>query len=170
MEKFNFSQPADQKKFEELPSEQKEQIIEDAHEEASKKNWENTLERVKNLEWSKGQSCSEYLLQRTIDEYNKGVVDEKRKWRMPTKDELVASIEQKLIDNTPRNYDNTLRWSWSGTKVLEKRYCVEYNEDETGIAFEGMKDTEVHLVVKYNGDVDTAAMNTYGLRLVRDKK
>jgi hypothetical protein len=42
MEKFNFSKPEDQKKFEELPSEQKEQVVEDAREEAIK-----MVERIK---------------------------------------------------------------------------------------------------------------------------
>lgn len=161
MEKFDFTKFEDQKRFEELPSEKKEELIAESHDEAKKEERERMIEIVKKLDWSKRMSANSWEIDSIIEEYNKGVSDENLKWRLPTKDELVAAIEANVIDNHGEGmFDNRTRWSWSGTKVIEKRWDSEKGE---------FVDKENVFVVKANGEVDTAILYHYGLRLARKK-
>ncbi|EKE25636.1 MAG: hypothetical protein ACD_5C00089G0001 [uncultured bacterium] len=156
MEKFNFSKPEDQKKFQEMPSEQKEQIIEDAHEVANKENFEKS----KNLEWSNAQNVDWYNMESFVNRHNAGITNEENKWRLPTKEELIEAIKSGKIDNTR---SNVTRWSWSSSKAEGKKA-------EQIKSSGGFHESQLYYVVKNNGECETAALIEYGLRLVRNKE
>ena len=89
-------------------------------------------------------------------------------WRLPDADELSEILENEEVDlpNIPQSLmghvvNMPLRWYWSSTIASESPH--EYIRERM------RPHDDARVVVKYDGEQDTQALDIYGTILVRDK-
>ena len=127
---------------------------------------ENTQENREGSkqEWfNKPMSVNFNNIQKKLEEINSQLSEGEKKWRIPTKDELLKAIENKEIDNSQ---DNGVRWCWTSTKLDDEMAKEkEENTKRSGLNF---SESQLYFVVKWDGTVETAELSQYGLRLIRD--